>query len=92
MIVTDHARKRWEERFPGRDMVAEFTMSRRPGKATRRKLANQLSDDTRKRTRGGGRYYLVSKAGAEFVCTPPETIITTFPLTGNTDWKTPCAS
>lgn len=87
MKPTRHALQRWAERFPSQRMAEAFERARRPGKSARKKILRQLGDHARELARRRGRYFLVSRSGAVFICAPPEIVITVFPLTGDQDWK-----
>lgn len=84
MNPTPHALDRWAERFPGMNIAAEYSRSRRVGKAARRKLNAALDQAKVKRQRPGGPfegiYYLISPCRAVFVMAKGEIVITVYPL------------
>lgn len=80
--VTLHAHRRWCERFPGRDMMAEFARARRAGRKTKRKIRDLCPNHAK--FCGGkfeGRYFRITREGIVFVVTATpaeEKIITVF--------------
>lgn len=83
MLLTKHARDRWLERFPELDPAKEWAdASTSTGRVGKRRLAkirascpaHEVSKDFK------GVYYKLSPSGVVFVVTPPETVITVFPL------------
>ncbi|MUV13548.1 hypothetical protein [Noviluteimonas gilva] len=59
---TPHAIKRWQERFPGRDMAGEFNAA----KPAPRKVRTLITKHGLGRR--PGTYYVVAPCGAVFVC------------------------
>jgi len=87
MILTHLARRRWDQHFPNDDIAVQFLRARRPGKAIKQRLRRQLPSRVHEIGTFCGRYYLVAPCGAVFVVAPPEVVVTTFPLTGDTSWR-----
>lgn len=78
--ATQHALDRWNERYPGGDIRAEYDRAYRPTKGVKRQIKSQCPKTFRKtRTQ----YYLITRAGIVFVMDQPETVITVFPLDGS---------
>lgn len=84
ITVTEHAKSRWQERFPEFDLVHEYAKSRRLGNGRlAKRVASGLSERHRSELRGDFKrtYYLISySSGAVFVMVPPETVITVLKL------------
>lgn len=78
MTITDHAYKRWLERFPELNLVDEYAKAkRRVGKKMRIKIRESCPKNTQYCTRKfNGRYMRMTNEGIVFVVAPPETIIT----------------
>lgn len=81
MIVTHHARERWQERCPERDMQREWLGSKPLKPKQKRAGANQCGAHVDYMERFAGRYYRMTADGQfVFVATPPEVIITIIPV------------
>lgn len=79
--VTLHAKTRWEERFPGQDLVLAFTRARRPGHKLRPQIKAACPAHTHLMRRDSERfYYLITRNRIVFVVAIPETIVTVFRL------------
>ena len=82
--VTLHAHRRWCERFPGRDMMAEFARASLVGKKTKRKILARCPSHAKYCTkRYEGRYFLMTREMIVFVVTATpqeEKIITVFDI------------
>lgn len=80
MIVTNHARQRWNERFP--DMCIENTFAQarnRVGKKTKKKIKESCPNNLQYCSSVfRGRYMRMTRGGIVFVIAPPEVIITVF--------------
>lgn len=70
MKMSNHAAKRWFERFPMLDIVQQWEAARRPSKRVMKMLqaTNRRCRAARMgKVPGDGRYYLVSPDGVVFV-------------------------
>jgi len=78
MIVTKHARIRWKERFPDKDIWAEFSNATiNIKKKTKKKILAKCEQNAWYYEDGfKGRYMVKNRDGVVFVVAPPETIIT----------------
>lgn len=78
MKLTEHAVKRWNERFSGLDIETEYLKARqRVGKKTKRKIKETCPLNAHYCNHEfNGRYMKMTKEGIIFVIAPPETIIT----------------
>lgn len=81
--LTTHARRRWAERFPGRDLEAELASSKRLSKKRWRDLSRQIPVSHRLMVERGGQFWLSSAQSppAIFVVAPDGAIVTVYPLT-----------
>lgn len=76
--LTNHARKRWQQRFAKLNISEQYSNAGRPNK----KLLKQIKatcpghHHCRKSRTSNGRYFRATKDGIVFVVAPPETIIT----------------
>lgn len=80
MMLTSHAAKRWQERFPEFNITHEFNSAKQCGKGTKRKIRLACAAHAEIMMGFNGVYYLMSSSRIVFVCTPPEKIITVFQL------------
>ena len=77
MTITDHAKKRWMERFPDLDLLNEWYKSRLAGKKRIRQIKKQCPNHDMNGFKG---YYYMTTKDIVFVVAPKEIIITVFPL------------
>lgn len=87
MIITNHAAQRFAERFPELDIKQEFLNAMRSGgrvgRKTKAAIRRQCPDHKHlSGTNFHGYYYRMSRKGVVFVVTPPQTIVTVFPIVG----------
>jgi hypothetical protein len=90
MQMTEHAQRRWTERFAHLDLAQEFARARRLSKRQRKLLRAQIPWRERDICGQGGfcgRYYLVSPNQVVFVVAPHEEVVTVFRLTGSPFWQ-----
>lgn len=80
---THHVRLRWKERFPGRDLDAEFARSKKLSKKRQHDLARQIPVSHRLMVDRGGEFRVSSEQSppAIFVIAPDKTVVTVYPLT-----------
>lgn len=80
MIVTNHAKGRWEARFPGLEIENEYAVSKGIGQGEMFKRATRClaAKHAHKLLRNGGTHYmlLAKPSGAVFVMDKGEIIIT----------------
>ena len=84
MKVTRHARKRWAERFPDKDIWAEFSNANQDIKKKSKKRILSVCKAHSWYYDGvfKGRYMVKNRGGIVFVVAPPEVIITAFMYPG----------
>lgn len=79
MQVTEHARQRWTERFPGSSLEETYGRAQRVGNKSRKRIRDSCPAHERYMSRVfKGRYFLRTGDGVVFVMAPGETIITVF--------------
>lgn len=86
LVILDHARQRWAERFPGVDLENEYARARRVGKKIRKRIAAACPVAYPQWHKGGfkGRYLLITRTRIVFVMAAPEIMVTCFPLEDST--------
>jgi hypothetical protein len=77
MKPTQHAIKRWSERFPALDMAREYNAAKRVGRGTKKKLQAAVC----RKIIGPykGIHYVMAPCGAIFVCGKGELVVTVYP-------------
>lgn len=87
LFVTQHAKDRWEERFPHLILKAEYSRSRRLGRKRKKQFNAFLAEAKVKRERAGGvitkHYYRISRSRVIFVMALPQILITVYPFPEN---------
>lgn len=78
--VTKHAADRWDERFPGENMLIAFASARRVGKKVRAKIKVECPKHAPQMRRDAPVYYVMTDDRIVFVVAAPETIVTVFRL------------
>lgn len=79
--MTDHAKKRWAERFSNICPYYEYSLARKPRKSQLSDIHKQCPDHT-KLTKMGihkGTFYKITPHNIVFVCTSEDIIVTVFP-------------
>ena len=77
MKLTQHAEKRWQERFPDCDVSREFEAATRVGKGTKRKIQKIVTRPVVGPYRGY--HFLLAPCGAVFVVGRRDLIVTVYP-------------
>jgi hypothetical protein len=83
LLISDHARTRWAERFPERDIENEYAQAKqRVGKKTKRRIEASNPVAYPQWHKGGfkGRYFCMTRSRIVFVMAAPEIIVTVFQL------------
>ena len=87
MRMTDHARKRWAQRFPDLDPEEEYLRARRTTKRQRTQIRKQAPIASKKHYPSEGLYYLYTRrSNIVWAMAAKEIVITVFPFHENTSW------
>ena len=84
ITITEHAKRRWAERFPGLDMHSYCAGARRVGKKKKKIIKASCPEHAKQGWFGSsfkGRYYLINQ-GVVFVMATGETVITVLDFRG----------
>ena len=77
LIVTNHAKARWSERFPKLDIEITYLQTRSVGRGTRKKVKKSCPEHIDLcNIKFKSRYLLMTRQGIVFVMQPPETVVT----------------
>jgi len=81
IIITEHARRRWAERYKNRCIYYEYSLAKKPKKAELNGIHKQCPDHTKLVNMGVpiNTAYKLTPTGIVFVCTPDNVIVTVFP-------------
>lgn len=88
LVLTNHARKRWEERFAGRDLDAELGRAKRPSKKRINDLLRNIPQRYGQMVAEGAQFLISSEQSppAVFVCVRDQctanryAVVTAYPL------------
>lgn len=81
MVITDHAKQRWGERFKNLQLDRELSRAKKPKKKELANIKSQCPNhiEIMSNKQCSGLYYLLSPQGVVFVCSDRGTIVTVFP-------------